>query len=64
MAPEPADWSESGNGGPAANVLATVMLLMSFVVARLGYAGYRIMTRGHRVAGQGEQALSAITGDD
>ena len=36
------------------------MLLMSFVVARLGYVGYRLMTRGQRVAGQGQQALSRI----
>jgi hypothetical protein len=64
MAPEPAGWSERGNGGPALNALATVMLLMSFVVAGLGYAGYRIMTRGQRVAGQGQQALSAISGND
>jgi len=49
-----------GNGGPALNALATVMLLMSFVVAGLGYLGYRIMTRGQRVDGQ--QALTAIAG--
>jgi spermidine/putrescine transport system permease protein len=49
-----------GNGGPALNALATVMLLLSFVVAGLGYLGYRIMTRGQRVDGQ--QALTAITG--
>ena len=57
-------WSGSGNGGPALNALATVMLLMSFVVAGLGYVGYRIMTRGQRVADQGQQALAAITGND
>ena len=39
---------------------ATVMLLLSFVVAGLGYLGYRIMTRGQRIDGQ--QALTAITG--
>ncbi len=50
-----------GNGGPALNALATVMLLMSFVVAGLGYLGYRFMTRGQRVA---EQALIAITGTE
>jgi len=33
------------------------MLLMSFAVAGLGYGGYRIMTRGQRIAGQGQQAL-------
>ncbi len=49
-----------GNGGPALNALATVMLLMSFVVAGLGYLGYRLMTRGQRVGGQ--QALTAIAG--
>jgi spermidine/putrescine transport system permease protein len=49
-----------GNGGPALNALATVMLLMSFVVAGLGYAGYRLMTRGQRIDGQ--QALTAIAG--
>ena len=38
--------------------------LTSFVVTGLGYAGYRIMTRGQRVAGQGQQALAAITGND
>jgi spermidine/putrescine transport system permease protein len=49
-----------GNGGPALNALATVMLLMSFVVAGLGYLGYRLMTRGQRVGGQ--LALTAIAG--
>jgi spermidine/putrescine transport system permease protein len=49
-----------GNGGPALNALATVMLLMSFVVAGLGFLGYRLMTRGQRIDGQ--QALSAIAG--
>jgi spermidine/putrescine transport system permease protein len=49
-----------GNGGPALNALATVMLLLSFLVAGLGYLGYRIMTRGQRIDGQ--QALTAIAG--
>jgi spermidine/putrescine transport system permease protein len=49
-----------GNGGPALNALATVMLLMSFVVAGLGFLGYRLMTRGQRIDGQ--QALTAIAG--
>ncbi len=49
-----------GNGGPALNALATVMLLMSFVVAGLGFLGYRLMTRGQRIGGQ--QALTAIAG--
>ena len=47
-----------GNGGPALNALATVMLVLSFLVAGLGYLGYRIMTRGQRIGGQ--QALTAI----
>jgi spermidine/putrescine transport system permease protein len=50
-----------GNGGPALNALATVMLLLSFVVAGLGYLGYRVMTRGQRVANA--QALTAIVGE-
>jgi hypothetical protein len=41
-----------------------MMLLMSFVVAGLGHVGYPIMTRARRVAGQGQQALSAIDGND
>ena len=49
-----------GNGGPALNALATIMLVMSFVVAILGFAGYRLMTRGERIDGQ--QALVTIAG--
>jgi hypothetical protein len=33
---------------------------MSFVVAGLGYVGYRLMTRGQRIGGQ--QALATIAG--
>jgi spermidine/putrescine transport system permease protein len=51
-----------GNGGPALNALATVMLLLSFLVAGVGYLGYRLMTRGQRIDGQ--QALTAITGTE
>jgi spermidine/putrescine transport system permease protein len=51
-----------GNGGPALNALATVMLLLSFVVAGAGFGGYRIMTRGQRIDGQA--ALTAIAGAD
>jgi len=51
-----------GNGGPALNALATVMLLLSFLVAILGYLGYRIMTRGQRIGAQ--LALTAIAGAD
>jgi spermidine/putrescine transport system permease protein len=49
-----------GNNGPALNALATVMLLMSFVVAIIGFIGYRVMTRGQRV--DNRQALTAIAG--
>ncbi|MGO9078218.1 MAG: ABC transporter permease [Streptosporangiaceae bacterium] len=49
-----------GNGGPALNALATIMLVMSFVVATLGLIGYRWMTRGQRFEGQ--QALATIAG--
>ncbi len=40
--------THGGNGGPALNALATLMLVFSFVVAILGYVGYRWMTRGER----------------
>ncbi|HUZ22558.1 MAG TPA: ABC transporter permease [Streptosporangiaceae bacterium] len=49
-----------GNGGPALNALATIMLVMSFVVAGLGFIGYRWMTRGERI--DGRQALVTIAG--
>ena len=49
-----------GNGGPALNALGTIMLVMSFVVAGLGYLGYRWMTRGERV--DRRQALATIAG--
>jgi spermidine/putrescine transport system permease protein len=51
-----------GNNGPALNALATVMLLMSFVVAIVGFIGYRIMTRGQRI--DNRQTLTAIAGAD
>jgi len=38
-----------GNGGPALNALATIMLVMSFVVAGAGYLGYRWMTHRRRL---------------
>jgi len=49
-----------GNGGPALNALGTIMLVMSFVVAGLGFLGYRWMTRGERV--DRRQALATIAG--
>jgi spermidine/putrescine transport system permease protein len=51
-----------GNGGPALNALATIMLVISFIVAILGFIGYRWMTRGQRV--DGRQALATIAGAD
>ncbi|HVC24781.1 MAG TPA: ABC transporter permease [Acidimicrobiales bacterium] len=52
--------THGGNGGPALNALATLMLVASFAVAALGYAGYRWMTRGERSGRQ--HALASITG--
>jgi len=49
-----------GNGGPALNALGTIMLLMSFVIAILGFIGYRLMTRGER--SDTKQALASIAG--
>jgi spermidine/putrescine transport system permease protein len=49
-----------GNGGPALNALATIMLVMSFVVAGAGYLGYRWMTRGERI--DGKQTIATIAG--
>ena len=49
-----------GNGGPALNALGTVMLVMSFIIAILGYVGYRAMTRGER--GSTTDALTTIAG--
>jgi spermidine/putrescine transport system permease protein len=51
-----------GNGGPALNALATIMLVMSFIVAAAGFLGYRAMTRGERI--DGRQALATIAGAD
>lgn len=49
-----------GNGGPALNALGTIMLLMSLVLAIIGFAGYRWLTRGERGSGLG--ALTTIAG--
>jgi spermidine/putrescine transport system permease protein len=50
----------AGNGGPALNALGTIMLVMSFVIAALGFLGYRWMTRGER--GNRREALATIAG--
>ena len=47
-----------GNGGPALNALGTIMLAMSFVIAVIGFLGYRWLTRGER--GTGLDALTTI----
>jgi spermidine/putrescine transport system permease protein len=52
--------THGGNGGPALNALATLMLLFSFVVAILGYVGYRLMTRGERSAT--DESLATFAG--
>ena len=50
-----------GNGGPALNALGTIMLVMSFIAAIIGYLGYRWLTRGERGSNVG--ALTAIAGE-
>ena len=50
-----------GNGGPALNALGTIMLVMSFVAAIIGYIGYRWLTRGER--GSRIDALTTIAGE-
>ena len=50
-----------GNGGPALNALGSIMLAMSLVIVVIGYAGYRLLTRGER--GSGIQALTTIAGE-
>jgi spermidine/putrescine transport system permease protein len=52
--------THGGNGGPALNALATLMLLFSFVVAILGYLGYRWMTRGERSSA--DESLATFAG--
>jgi spermidine/putrescine transport system permease protein len=51
-----------GNGGPALNALGTIMLVMSFVIAIIGYLGYRFLTRGER--GSRLDALTTIAGSE
>ena len=51
-----------GNGGPALNALGTIMLVMSFLAAIIGYLGYRWLTRGER--GTRTDALTAIAGNE
>jgi spermidine/putrescine transport system permease protein len=51
-----------GNGGPALNALGTIMLAMSFVIAIIGFLGYRWLTRGER--GSRLDALTMIAGSE
>ena len=51
-----------GNGGPALNALGTISLVMSFIIAILGYIGYRWLTRGER--GSRLDALATIAGSE
>jgi spermidine/putrescine transport system permease protein len=51
-----------GNGGPALNALGTIMLVMSFIIAFIGYLGYRFLTRGER--GSRIEALTTIAGSE
>ena len=51
-----------GNGGPALNALGTISLVMSFIIAIIGYIGYRWLTRGER--GSRIQALTTIAGSE
>jgi spermidine/putrescine transport system permease protein len=53
--------THGGNGGPALNALATLMLILSFVVAGIGVVVYRWMTRGERGSG-GHDAMTSIAG--
>jgi spermidine/putrescine transport system permease protein len=53
-----------GNGQPALNALGTIMLLMSFIVAGIGFLGYRWMTRGSGAGGGSTQTLATIAGAD
>ena len=51
-----------GNGGPALNALGTIMLVMSFIIAVIGFLGYRWLTRGER--GSRLDALTMIAGSE
>jgi spermidine/putrescine transport system permease protein len=50
-----------GLSGPALNALATIMLLISLIVAVVGFVAYRWLTRGERTQG-GTEALTGIAG--
>jgi spermidine/putrescine transport system permease protein len=50
-----------GLSGPALNALATIMLVVSLLVALIGFVAYRWLTRGERTKGSTE-ALASIAG--
>jgi spermidine/putrescine transport system permease protein len=50
-----------GLSGPALNALASIMLVISLLVALIGFVSYRWMTRGERTKGNTE-ALAAVAG--
>jgi spermidine/putrescine transport system permease protein len=49
-----------GLSGPALNALATILLVISLLVALIGFIAYRWMTRGERT--KGTEALTGIAG--
>jgi spermidine/putrescine transport system permease protein len=51
--------THGGNGGPALNALATLMLVFSFFVVIVGYVGYRLMTRGEKASANESMATFA-----
>ncbi len=50
-----------GLSGPSLNALATIMLVISLIVALIGFVAYRWMTRGERTQ-EGTEALTGIAG--
>jgi len=53
--------TRGGNNGPALNAIASIMLLVSLIVATAGYFTYRWMTRGER-GSSAQGALANIAG--
>ena len=47
------DASTAATAAPGRNALGSVMLAMSLIIVILGYAGYRLLTRGERGASRG-----------
>src|SRR5262249_3859124 len=51
-----------GNGGPAPKTVGAIIMGIAFVIASIGYLGYRWMTRGER--GSRVDALASLAGSD